>query len=96
MHITEIETKDGKKYSGYLEIFSPEKSFLAITTYTDNVPHYREFPIGELKSAVTKNVQLSISSIGDEDLLIKAHWFLSEGRKNNWPETPKEKFNWEK
>lgn len=96
MHITELVTKDGKSYQGVLEVFMPEKSLIAITIWEGKIPHYREFAIGDLKKAITKNERLSINKIGDEDLIVKARWFLSEGRKNNWVETPKEEFAWEK
>jgi hypothetical protein len=68
MHITVVVTNGGQEYSGILWEFRPHLNYLDLIVSGDRM----RFDLRNLKSAVTLNERLSVSKVGDEDLLAKA------------------------
>jgi hypothetical protein len=91
MHITEIQTKCGQKFSGVIEKWRPQFNWFSIV----DGDGLRSFSFDDVKSVVTKGERISINEIGDQDEIERARKYLADGRKFGWNGVPEEKFAWE-
>jgi hypothetical protein len=71
MHITEIETKDGERFSGPICELNYKEQFISLATSNS-----RNIKFSEIKSAKVLGQRISINNIGDQDLLEKIRYEL--------------------
>jgi hypothetical protein len=95
MHITVIETKDGRKFVGFLRMWRPWENWLSIVDPDLDGGKETRVSFDDIVSAVTRNERIDIHKTGDEDELERARQDLAVGRKLNWEGYPKEKYKWE-
>jgi hypothetical protein len=70
MHVTVVRTKKGEVVEGYLWNFKPDEGYLTLVPFEEG--DEQRFNFADLESAVTKEERISITQIGDDDLLAKA------------------------
>jgi len=92
MHITNIKTKNGKEYSGFIMVFRPEEGWMSIV----DGDCLRKFNFDDLESAITNGERLTINKIGDCDEIERARKYMKDGRELGWFNKEITIMDWEK
>jgi hypothetical protein len=90
MHTTEICLKDGRRFSGIIleeKVNSEGKfddSYIKLLKYIDDKPEI--FYVHDIKSAITKEERISISKLGDLDVIERMKYYYDIEKKSQAPE----------
>ena len=91
MTYSNLKTKDGKEFYGYIWYWRPEENWFSMVIDFEVI----RFSFDDVESLITPVDRISITEVGERDEMEKARKDLSDGRKYNWNGIPQEKFGWE-